>query len=46
METKSNQQFEITVFTKDKIICKRYFEDYNFKKNEIECSNQNNKYSE
>ena len=36
METKSDQQFEITVFTKDKIICKRYFEDYNFKKNEIE----------
>lgn len=36
MKTKFNQQFELAVFTEDKIICKRYFVDYNFKKCEIE----------
>ena len=35
METKSNQQFELVLYLKDRIICQRYFEDFNFKKNEI-----------
>jgi hypothetical protein len=35
METKSNQQFELALYHNNRIICQRYFEDYNFKKNDI-----------
>ena len=35
MDTKSNQQFELALYHNDRIICQRYFEDYNFKKTDI-----------
>ena len=35
MKAKFNKQFEVTLYHKENIICQRYFEDYNFKDNDI-----------
>lgn len=36
MKTKSNYQFDFTLFINDKIICQRFFNDHKFKNNEID----------
>jgi hypothetical protein len=36
MKTKNNYQFEFSLFINDKIICQRFFNDYNYKKKEID----------
>ncbi|MEO8240551.1 MAG: hypothetical protein ABI576_20775 [Flavobacterium sp.] len=36
MEAKKNYRFDFTFFINDKIICQRFFEDYDYKKNHID----------
>ena len=35
MKAKFNNQFDLTLYHKENIICQRYFEDYNFKDKDI-----------